>query len=169
MTDDAGPTKGSELRERFTIRMATLDDIEPGIALYRRFVAETGMAGFPFDDPDEVRRLMTETIKARRAVVGEMADGTLGGTIAVRPARFPHSTREYLADLWYFVSPEARATGLARRLLEAARDYAAKCGLPALFAPMAGTDPPKVDRFYSMLGFNRIGGVYLWTPPREKG
>lgn len=149
--------------------MATLADIPEGLVLYGDFVAEGDLAAFPFDDPAEVERVMTEAIVDGRTIVGEMADGSIGGVLAVRVARFPHSKRDYLADLWYFVAVEARRTGLARRLLEAARDYAAKCGLPALFAPMAGTDPVKVDRFYSILGFHRIGGVYLWTPPGEKG
>ena len=150
--------------------MATLADLAEGLAMYRDFVAEGDLAAFPFDDPAEVTRLMRAAIAEGRTIVGEMADGSIGGVLAVRPARFPHSTRDYLADLWYYCRPEARRTGLARRLLEAARDYAAKCGLPALFAPMAGTDPSKVDRFYSILGFHRIGGVYLYTPPpREKG
>lgn len=154
----------------FVIRMATASDLPEGLAMYRDFVAEGDLAAFPFDDPEEVERIMTAAVAEGRTVVGEMADGSIGGVLALRPARFPHSKRDYLADLWYFVRREARSTGLARRLLEAARDYAAKCGLPALFAPMAGTDPAKVDRFYSILGFHRIGGVYLWTPPpREKG
>lgn len=159
------PAKSTEPGVRFTIRLARLTDLDAGIAMYRDFVSQGALAAFPFDDEDGLRAVMRQSVEKGRCIVGEMTDGSLGGVFAVKVARFPHSTRDYLSDLWYFVRPEVRATGLARRLLEAARDYAAKCGLPALFEPMAGTDPAKVDRFYSILGFDRIGGVYLWMPP----
>lgn len=152
---------------RFTIRMARIEDLEEGLAMYRTFVEETALSAFPFDDEPNVTRLMCESIVKGRCIIGEMADGSIGGLIAVTPQRFPHSTRIFLADSWYYVTPAARSSGLARRLLEGARDYAAKCRLPAIFQPMAGTDPVKVDRFYSILGFTRVGGVYLWRPPDE--
>lgn len=145
----------------FVIRMATMADLSQGLEMYRAFVEEGALSAFPIDDLPGLVAEMTRTIESGRCIVGELADGRLGGSISVGVKRFPHSKREFLGDSWYYVRPEARATGLARRLLKEARDYARKCGKPALFATMAGTDPAKVDRFYSILGFQRVGGFYL--------
>lgn len=88
------------------------------------------------------------------AVFGGFMDGELRGILGFSPLRNPKISHKGI--LWgMFVQPEARGTGLAKAMVEAALDHARGRVEQVLISVI--TDNERARRFYEKMGFEAYG------------
>jgi GNAT superfamily N-acetyltransferase len=61
----------------------------------------------------------------------------------------------------FYVSPEARGSSAARRLVKAYEDWAGEHANHAIIRLDTNLKPEKIDKFYQRLGFEPMGGMYM--------
>jgi ribosomal protein S18 acetylase RimI-like enzyme len=134
------------------IRHATINDLDVIVPLfdaYRRFYSQPS-------DPARARAFLAERFQHHESIILIAIDesGAAVGFTQLYPVFSSVScTRKYLLnDL--FVVPAARRKGAARRLLEAASDFARAQGAASL-SLSTGVDNATAQRLYESLGWKR--------------
>lgn len=141
---------------------AGIDNLEPLARLYDRY------RQFYEQPPDlaRCRAFLGERLRRNESVVfaAERDDGRLVGFTQLYPSWCSVEMIEliYLYDL--FVAAETRRAGVARALMNAARDYAAERGAGALKLETAKTNRP-ARALYESLGWKRDREFYTYHLP----
>lgn len=119
----------------------------------------------------DVGRLVPERVIAQivfciehGAVFVEELDGAIVGAIGLRPDSPWWSDFEFLIDGFFYVVPEVRHTGVAKRLLKAAQAFAASKGLPLYVQITTGVDLDRKEKFFARFGFEARGALMEWRP-----
>jgi ribosomal protein S18 acetylase RimI-like enzyme len=138
-----------------SVRMATpadLDDLTPLFDAYRVFY------GLPAD-ASASRAYLGERMRAAEStvLVAVAASGALVGFTQLYPSFCSLELAPIVVLYDLYVQPEARGTGVARALLEAARQVALEAGAARLELSTAHTNVP-AQRLYESLG---------WQPDTE--
>lgn len=138
----------------------TIDHIDGLAGLfdqYRQFYEQKA-------DPEGCRAFMTERIRNNESVVfaAQADDGEIVGFTQLYRSFCSVEMKEliYLYDL--FVSPRARREGVARALMEAARQYAASRGAGRLMLETAINNRP-AQALYEDLGWERDEEFYTYN------
>ncbi|KFN45340.1 hypothetical protein N790_10175 [Arenimonas malthae CC-JY-1] len=145
--------------EELQVQRAThheLDELLPLFAGYLRFY------GKPVDEA-RVHAFLSARLRANESVVFLARRGeTCLGFVQLYPAwsSLSQARSWILNDL--FVSPEARGGGVARALMEAARQFGAETGAVELFLQTA-RDNATARRLYESLGWRRDDEFLVYT------
>ncbi|WP_419941403.1 N-acetyltransferase family protein [Candidatus Palauibacter sp.] len=136
------------------IREAALEDVDrlaPLFDGYRQFYRQPS-------DPEGARRFLAERLGAResRVFVAEAPEGRAVGFVQL----FPSFSSVSMKRLWIlndlFVAPEARRTGVARALMERARQLAVETGAKGLILETESHNAP-AKTLYEDLGWELDG------------
>lgn len=110
--------------------------------------------------PDKVIHWMVRNIDIATFVAVD-EDGKMVGSIGLHEDSPWWSDAKYLGDGWLYVLPEHRANKVAARLLEAAKDFAQKRGLPLMVGVLNATDIEQKFAMMQKRGFAPVGGIFL--------
>lgn len=147
------------------VRPAFRSDIEPLVEMLgREFVPIVPDAeGF---DPARAVAVLDGLPRVYLALLG----GRIVGCLALRHEEWWWTGRPFVTDMVFFLAREARATTLARRLLEAGERYAESLGWPLLIGVLSGEDLHRKDVWFRRRGYRALGGLYLKdAAPRRSG
>ena len=139
-----------------TATVADLPELLPLFAGYLRFYER------PVDEA-RVSTFLSERLERGESVVLlARVDGRALGFVQLYPtfASLAQARSWILNDL--FVSPEARGGGVARALMEAARQFGAETGAVELFLQTA-RDNATARRLYESLGWRRDDEFLVYT------
>ncbi|HEX6290187.1 MAG TPA: GNAT family N-acetyltransferase [Herpetosiphonaceae bacterium] len=134
-----------------------IDLVAPLFDGYRQFYGQVS-------DIEAGRRFLQERISADESVIFV----AFGGAAAVGFTQlYPTFSSVVLRRLWIlndlFVAPEARRRGVARALLEHARQFAVQTDAKGLVLETAVDNP--AQRLYEALGWRRDSGFYHYALP----
>lgn len=145
---------GAGRRQRVTVRLAQNQaDIQTMMALGRTLHAESGYRTLPLDD-GRMQEIGARGLKDGNPglLIAERHDGN-GGLKAVGMA-----TVQLL-----YVTPEARGTWAAIKLLRALRQWSKRNGAQDLHVNVTtGIDTARTDKFLRIMGFKQTGGNYVF-------
>ncbi len=144
------------------IRRATLDDIElllPLVRGYREFYEQS-------HDADGERAFIADHLTSGTSVILLALDDdrdVIGFAQLFQTFSTVHlSSTLILEDL--FVAPQARGSGAAAALLDAAKRYAQECGASQMFLETA-MDNMTAQRVYERNGWTREAHFYKYNAP----
>jgi GNAT superfamily N-acetyltransferase len=86
--------------------------------------------------------------------------GELIGVIAGMVSSPWFSAKKHVSEGVFFVSPEARGTGVAADLLRHLKVWAADKNMALMCGVTTGDDLERKDQFFDRNGLVRIGGIY---------
>lgn len=138
------------------IRPATADDLPRIVAMGLRFLGDVYAAKMAAPDPERMAQTVDWLLSSdERALFVAEKDGGLTGMIGLFLYQHPMSGERTASEMFWWVEPEHRGTGL--RLLNRARAWAKDAGATTLqmIAPTAD-----VEVLYARLGFTRIEVAY---------
>jgi hypothetical protein len=133
------------------------------IAMSRVLHAASSLHDISICEP-KLRALFRHAMTARdhTCLVYQRADGTLSGMLVGFVTQHFFSLELMASDLFVFVRPELRGGVAAARLWSAFRDWALANGAVTLcFGTIGGEAPERTRRFYTGLGMNEVGSLYL--------
>ena len=126
-----------------------LDALAPLFDAYRQFYRQA-------PDPDGARRFLAERIARGESVI-LLASGD-GGLPTGFTQLYPFFSSVRMRHVWVlndlFVAPEARRSGVARALMDAARDFAREDGAASLELATERTNA-SAQALYDSLGYER--------------
>lgn len=140
------------------IRVATIDDLELGMALFHRFREESIFAVFAVNE-EKARRYFRDLVERGRVLVAE-EDGDLVGAIAADVHTYPFTDDTILQQQFVYVMPEWRRTRIGITLIRHLIDLAKRAHMPLFFGISTGTDVDRLGALLQRLGFKCIGGMY---------
>ena len=127
--------------------LADVDQLAPLFDGYRRFYRQPS-------DPEGARRFLAERLEAResRVFVAETPEGRAVGFVQL----FPSFSSVSMKRLWIlndlYVAPDARRDGVARALMERARQLAVETGAKGLILETESHNAP-AKTLYEDLGW----------------
>jgi len=143
------------MNNNFIIRLATVNDAEGLLAVYKPYV-ETTASTFEYDVPsvDEFRKRINAIIPEYPWLVCEREGVIVGYAYA-------HKHRERVAYQWspestIYLSKEMHGTGIARIMYEAVFEILKLQGFINVFASVLSTNINS-NRFHKAMGFEEIG------------
>jgi GNAT superfamily N-acetyltransferase len=101
--------------------------------------------------------------------VADRPEGGFAGAIALLEQPYWFSDETFLADKFFYVRQEDRASRVAAELLSAAKKYASILEKPLSIVVWNGEDIERKDAFFERKGLRRVGGVYLRGLDKEEG
>lgn len=111
-------------------------------------------------DLSKVVQTITNQLETGTTFIAEIG-GEVVGTLGLYTMA-PWWSDEYtLVDQWFYVAPEVRHRGVARRLLAMAKDFAAASRLPLIVGVYNSHDAERKDAFFIRQGFEPLGGWYI--------
>lgn len=137
----------------------TKDELLALYTLLSGMHAEAGL-GFPAIDPVRVMAGFHRCFETGGVWVVE-EDGKIVGAIGLYLNQYWFSAEPYLADMFYYVAPEARTSKAAKALLNEAKAFAAEVKLPLLIGILNANDLERKDIFMKRAGFKRAGAFYV--------
>lgn len=146
------------------IRKARVDDIAPLIEVLERLHRESSFREVEFDrgvlDAFLQRAVVEPTVVC---LIGGRSDAVEAVYLGYVSAYF--FSREKAAwDLLFYVIPERRGGSMARRLFEAAKDWANAQGARRFHLSVStGIEPQKTGRFLEKLGMLPTGGNFFMS------
>lgn len=141
------------------IRPATLHDASDIYALLLRMWEEVEMDFGDLDHESSMQEIVT-CITRGIAIVAETEEFELIGSVGARVHRWWWSSTPYVADSWFYVSPDHRASRAGRKLLKEIREKATDAQLPLVLGVFNGEDTRRKDEFYVRAGMKYAGGTY---------
>ena len=140
------------------IRLALHGDIPRAVAMGRRFIAETSYRGGMADNPDRLAETAARLIDGEDSAlfVADESD-TIIGMIGVYTYTHPYSGERFATELFWWVDPEKRGTGV--RLLRAAEAWARTQGVRSLQV-VAPRSNERLGAIYERLGYTRLETCY---------
>ena len=155
----AAGRNGITTRPDLRLKLCDANDLPALMGLARRGHAE-GAAFLPFD-ADKVAWWAARVV-AKHLVIGvESETGELVGAIALDDEAPRYSSAVALWDIGFYVSAEHRRSRAAVMLRDAAIAIAADMGLPLFLGVTTGVDLERKGKFFTRVGFQPIGAVYL--------
>ena len=88
-------------------------------------------------------------------------DGEIVGSIGLQANAPWYAEMQYVSDLWTYVTPEYREHGVAGRLIEIAKDYAAEMEMPLMMGIFNDVDVERKIKFFEKMGFRMVGAQFL--------
>jgi hypothetical protein len=147
------------------VRPATEADIDQLLEMSRMLHAEGSYRDIPIFEP-KLRAFLSFAMKdAEHALlVYEGRDGRLAGLMAGYVSAHFFSLEKSAYDLFIFVLPERRGSLVAYRLWSAFKQFAERSNARTMcFATIAGIAPERTAKFFTGLGMNQVGSLYLQT------
>jgi len=139
-------------------------------AIYRAtepMIAE-GLIAIPDPQPAATMHWIVSLIEQGFIVLAEAEDGTIGGSIALKPARYPWAPDFWFVEnAWFYVAPRFRKGGTAIRLLEKAKEISDQKKIPFMLSIMSGVHPELKDRLCRLMGFTYAGGIFAYNFGRQ--
>ena len=131
--------------------------------LVNNFALEHDLGSLSADNlnVEKVLNWMVRNIETATFVAIEDETGRMIGSIGLHEDSPWWSDEQYLGDGWLYVLPEHRANKVAARLLEAAKDFASKRGLPLMVGVLNATDIEVKFEMMRKRGFAPVGGIFL--------
>lgn len=140
------------------IRVATMLDLEQGMALFHRFREESIFSAFKVNEGKA--RAYFEGLVARQRVLVADEDGILVGAIAADVHTYPFTDDPILQQQFVYVIPEWRKARLGVILIRHLIDLSERAHMPLFFGVSTGTDVDRLGLLLQRLGFKCIGGMY---------
>jgi len=144
------------------IRPASGHDVSAAISLGSQMHRESAYAFLPFDC-EKVRRFILSHIEHPESHCALVAEdqgaviGMLGGYVS----DYFFCDEKVACDTVFFVHQAHRSTAAAAGLVRAFREWAEARGVREIcLAISSGTRAERTGRFYELLGFRCVGGVY---------
>jgi Acetyltransferase (GNAT) family. len=135
-----------------TIRHARLSDISSLVEMGGRFVRSSAYGKILADDADARKALMRRLIESSDgAIFVSQRNGHLTGMIGVAAYQHPWSGQWIAGELFWWVEPEARGSGI--KLLKRAEYWMKSkgCAIAQMVAPN-----DRVARVYQRLGYAKL-------------
>jgi GNAT superfamily N-acetyltransferase len=135
------------------------DAVSVGMFLFETFAQEHSFAGRKTEKVNGHRGYahIWQHLERGAVWVVEDHDG-IAGSIAVMKRKHWWSDGEYLADGWFYVRPEKRASRAALLLIRAAEQFAG--GTMLKIELSHSEDLNRKDAFFRKMGFARMGASY---------
>ncbi len=152
------------MAEPISVRQAGADDaarIAPLFDRYRQFYGKPPAPALALD-------FVTERLAKGQSTIflGEEQSGTLLGFTQLYPSftSIRAAPTFILNDL--FVEERARGRGVARRLVEAAEEFARSCGAPTMSLATARTNSA-AQQLYERMGWQQDNAFFVYTRSLE--
>ena len=137
-------------------REATKADIQKIVDMGARFIGETGYKTQIPQNPVKMRCLVEQLIDAENGLLlVHERNGAVDGMIGVMAFEHPMSGEMVASEMFWWVEPEARGSGV--KLLRLAEAWAHTRGATKMMM-IAPTD--KVGEFYERVGYERVETTY---------
>lgn len=152
------------------VRPAKPSDLPAATELGHRMYSESRFSRYPFDlagSQEFLRSILSDSMGSC-FFVAESSSGQLNGIFIGQISTLFFSSAVVAYDKLLYVSPEARGSSAALRLLMAFRRWAEDRGAAEISVNMTvAIDIERFQRFMGHLGFQFCGGNY-WMPVAGK-
>ena len=129
------------------------------LELGRQFHQESHFRGTSYDEP-KCRMLMAASLMYPEKIFIAY-DDTFQGIIVLQMSTQFFNDQKWAGDQAFYVTPQARGSGLAKQLLDAGSQWAKQNGASDLVIfHNAGIGIEKAEGFYNPLGFNLSGLIF---------
>lgn len=146
------------------VRFATAGDLEPLLAVARRFHEESRFRIYPFN-ADKVRQAMEQTIATPAAgciLLAEHGSALVAGFLAAFVAELRFSDVRVAQDHGFYVLPEHRGGSAALKLMLAFRRWAEnRQAVEMSINQNVAIDQVRFNRFMRHLGFACCGANFV--------
>jgi len=149
------------------IRPARPLDATPLYKLLAKYFEEAPVGYPPIDEKVAMAWGLSVVIKGGVTVAIE--DNRIIGTVGLEMGTLPWCNAPYLNAVWLYVVPERRAGGTPDKLVQVAKDIAAKNKMPLRLDNIWGLRPEAQDRWRRRHGFTYVGGNNVWFPAKQGG
>lgn len=156
---------GAGVKRQIGIRPARPLDATPLYKLLAKYFEEAPVGYPPINEA--VAMAWGLSIVIRGGVVVAIEDKRIIGTIGLEQGTLPWCNAPYLNAVWLYVVPERRTGGTSDKLVQTAKDIAAKNGWPLRLDNIWGLRPEAQDRWRRKNGFTYVGGNNVWFPPKQ--
>ena len=144
------------------VRHATVDDV-PALIEMGEAMRRESLVPFPAINRDMVEMVARDLFPRRDVYCALVAEdgGAPAGMLTGSVSRYAFAPDLIAVHDIFFVRPEHRGSGAARLLIQRFVTWARECGARrVLISVHTGITPEKTGRFYRMMGFSYMGGVY---------
>lgn len=141
------------------IRKATVFDISQILLLLNNMHKETTITVPPIDSykiTNKVNQVLHEGI-VLLATQENKLQGSIGGVIASDW----WSNEKYLADIWFYVYPDARKSNVAKSLISDFIQIGKNTKMKVRLGHIFSGDLDRKDKFYERLGLVKAGSTYV--------
>ena len=147
------------------IRIGTLDDKEQLWELAQRAHRETRYGRFPMDrNFVDFQYTYGVTHPNEQTTIVADVEGRVVGFLMAYCRCFWFGPSRSAYDLMLYVHPDHRSSSAAPRLVQAYVNWAKSVGAEDIWiGSSTGIREHDVGRFFERMGFNRIGGVYVFN------
>ena len=145
------------------VRDAKLDDINGIILLGEQMFKESQFAKYDFDK-DKVREMLYDLIDYSSGIVliAENDTELLAGFAAKYSDHWFAKCRVSF-DIAFFITPQVRSSMISKRIIKTYITRAKAEGVDEiLLGDCSGNNQETNDKFFMLMGFNRIGGNYRY-------
>lgn len=140
------------------IREATLADVPQLVELGVRFMAESGYSWHLSVDRHAQARLACDLIQAAHGLMlVDERDGDIVGMLGAIATRHPHSGDSVMSELFWYVAPAARGSGV--RLLLEAEHWAISRGIRKSL--VVAPEGAPVASLYARMGYKPLESQYI--------
>ena len=141
------------------IRKATVFDISSILLMLDNMHKETEITVPPIDSykiTNKVNQVLHEGI-ILLATEENKLQGSIGGVIATDW----WSSEKYLADIWFYVYPDARNSNVAKNLISDFIQIGKNTKMKVRLGHIFSGDLERKDKFYERLGMVKAGSTYV--------
>jgi len=145
------------------VRHAAAEDFPRLIDMAREMHAESPVLRVFEFDAGKVEQTLTGCLKSGVVLVHVGDDGEINGTFVGLVGEWWFSRRRMFADLGFYVTPAARSTLAAFRLIGEVKSWCEGIGLEPQDVQVGvstGLHSEDIGRLYERMGFERFGGLY---------
>jgi GNAT superfamily N-acetyltransferase len=143
------------------VKPTSADDVKDALKLARRMHSEGAYAFLPFEPAKVLAGILACSTQADHFAALALRAGAVVGFLGGALTTYPFCSERLAHDLGFYVAPEARASTAAVRLLRAFRAWALERGAREVSLGVStGGRHERIERFYTRMGFTKMGGVY---------
>jgi hypothetical protein len=140
------------------LRLATVEDLSELYVMLHVMHSET-VDEVPSIDSEKLTAAINNAIHKGFVLIYEV-DGKIAGSMAGLDSSDWWSTEKYIADLWFFVYKEHRASRAAITLVKSFMKIARDTNMKVKLGHVYSGDHERKDKFYKRLGLNKVGSLY---------